>query len=83
MIFDYPENSLEPEDVTMLGNKYGVFIAVRQKARQSTLCVVIKGVEKFVGKYYHYKIKIERNTKNTCNVLPGSIKIINTTSAKK
>lgn len=54
LIFDYPE-TLEPDDIAAMGNKYGVFITVRQKSRQSTMCIVIKGVEKFVGVYYYYK----------------------------
>lgn len=33
-------------------NKYGVYISLRQKSRQSLMSVVIKGVEKFVGKYW-------------------------------
>lgn len=50
LIFDYPETNLGPGDIENLSNKFGVFIAVRTKSRQSTSCVVIKGVEKFVGK---------------------------------
>lgn len=50
LIFDYPENSIKPDDITALNHKFNVFIAVRQKSRQSTLCIVIKGVEKYVGK---------------------------------
>lgn len=49
LIFDYPESTLEADDIAAMGNKYGVFITVRQKSRQSTMCIVIKGVEKFVG----------------------------------
>lgn len=50
LIFDYPEMNLGPGSIESLSNKYGVYIAVRTKSRQSTSCVVIKGVEKFVGK---------------------------------
>lgn len=49
LIFDYPDSNIEQDDINMLGNKYGVFIALRQKSRQSTLCIIIKGVEKNVG----------------------------------
>lgn len=31
---------------------HDVFIAVRQKSRQSTLCVVVKGIEKFINNVY-------------------------------
>lgn len=51
LIFDYPDESVDPDAITMLGSKLGVFIALRQKSRQHTLCLVIKGVEKFVGQW--------------------------------
>lgn len=49
LIFDYPENSVKQEDLNTLMNQFGVFIAARHKQRQSTLCIVIKGIEKYVG----------------------------------
>lgn len=49
LIFDYPENSVKQEDINTLMNQFGVFIAARHKQRQSTLCIVIKGIEKYVG----------------------------------
>lgn len=51
LIFDYPDNSVGTFDVSNLMNKYGVFISLRQKSRQSVTSVVIKGVEKFVGEF--------------------------------
>lgn len=50
LIFDQPDNSMDTSNITNLSTKYGVFITVRQKSRQSTTCIVLKGVEKFVGK---------------------------------
>lgn len=50
LIFDFPENSIQEDDIKMLSHKFGVYIVVRQKSRQSTLCIVVKGVEKYVGK---------------------------------
>lgn len=50
LIFDYPDNSIKQDDITTLMNQLGVFIAARKKQRQSTLCIVIKGIEKYVGK---------------------------------
>lgn len=51
LIFDYPENSVKPEDLNALMNQFGVVIAARTKQRQSTLCIVIKGIEKYVGNF--------------------------------
>lgn len=56
LIFDYPETNLGPADIENLSNKYGVYIAVRTKSRQSTSCVVIKGVEKFAGRLNCWKV---------------------------
>lgn len=51
LIFDYPENSVKQEDINMLSNEFGVYIVPRHKQRQSTLCIVIKGIEKFIGNH--------------------------------
>lgn len=50
LIFDYPENSVK-HDINNIMTEFGVFIAARHKQRQSTLCIVIKGIEKYVGNY--------------------------------
>lgn len=50
LIFDYPDNTLDTLNVSNLSSKYGVFITVRQKSRQN-MCIVLKGVEKFVGTF--------------------------------
>lgn len=50
LIFDYPENP-EIEKNTNIMNQFGVTITVRVKRQQNTLCIVIKGIEKYVGKY--------------------------------
>lgn len=50
LIFDYPEKSVKQESIVTLMNKLGVLITVREKQRQSTLCIIIKGIEKYVGK---------------------------------
>ncbi|XP_031619044.1 protein bicaudal C [Contarinia nasturtii] len=58
LIFDYPENSVKQEDINALMEQFGVFIAARHKQRQSTLCIVIKGIEKYVGKIYEARHKL-------------------------
>lgn len=52
LIFDYPENTVKQEDINMLSNQFGVYIVPRHKQRQSTLCIVIKGIEKYVGNFF-------------------------------
>lgn len=37
---------------------YDVFIAVRQKSRQSTLCIIIKGIEKFISNIYEARYQL-------------------------
>lgn len=41
---------------------YDVFIAVRQKSRQSTLCIVIKGIEKFISNIYEARYQLLKMT---------------------
>jgi len=57
LIFDFPDNQTDASEIMSLNIKYGVYITLRQKARQSTLAIVIKGIEKFVGKYLHGRKK--------------------------
>ncbi|XP_052864286.1 protein bicaudal C [Anopheles cruzii] len=52
LIFDYPDNTVDSEEITNLMLTHDVFISVRQKSRQSTLCIVIKGIEKFIANIY-------------------------------
>lgn len=52
LIFDYPESTIDGDTVNNLMYTYNVFVAVRQKSRQSTLCVVIKGIEKYITNIY-------------------------------
>ncbi|EAA14677.4 AGAP009268-PA, partial [Anopheles gambiae str. PEST] len=52
LIFDYPENTVDSDEITKLMLTHDVFISVRQKSRQSTLCIVIKGIEKFIANIY-------------------------------
>lgn len=52
LIFDFPENNIESEKAAKIMKNLDVFINIRQKTRQSSLCVVIKGIEKFVDKIY-------------------------------
>ncbi|XP_055712848.1 protein bicaudal C isoform X2 [Phlebotomus papatasi] len=52
LMFDYPNNSIDPSDVAKLNNSLDVFITVRAKTRQSTLSIVIKGVEKYMNDVY-------------------------------
>lgn len=51
LIFDFPDSNNDASDIISLSTKYGVFITLRQKQRQSTLAVVIKGIEKYIGKF--------------------------------
>lgn len=53
LIFDFPDNQNDASEIMSLSTKYGVYITLRQKQRQSTLAIVIKGVEKFIGKPLH------------------------------
>jgi len=50
LIFDFPDNQNDASEIMSLNTKYGVYITLRQKQRQSTLAIVVKGVEKFIGK---------------------------------
>ncbi|XP_053675629.1 protein bicaudal C [Anopheles nili] len=52
LIFDYPDNTVDSDEITKLMLTHDVFISVRQKSRQSTLCIVIKGIEKFIANIY-------------------------------
>ncbi|XP_050101510.1 protein bicaudal C [Anopheles aquasalis] len=52
LIFDYPDNTVDSEVITKLMLEHDVFISVRQKSRQSTLCIVVKGIEKFIANIY-------------------------------
>lgn len=49
LIFDFPDNQTDASEIMNLNTKYGVYITLRQKQRQSTLAIVIKGIEKFIG----------------------------------
>lgn len=49
LIFDYPENTIDSDKIAKIMKTLDVFINVRQKTRQSTLCVVVKGIEKYIG----------------------------------
>lgn len=49
LIFDFPDNQTDASEIMSLNTKYGVYITLRQKQRQSTLAIVIKGIEKFIG----------------------------------
>ncbi|XP_055680364.1 protein bicaudal C [Lutzomyia longipalpis] len=52
LMFDYSNNTIDPSDVAKLNNNLDVFITVRAKTRQSTLSIVIKGIEKFIKDVY-------------------------------
>lgn len=61
LIFDYPESSIEPETINKIMYTYDVFVAVRPKSRQSTLCIVVKGIEKYITNVYearHHLLKL-------------------------
>ncbi|XP_023162321.1 protein bicaudal C isoform X2 [Drosophila hydei] len=48
LIFDFPDNQTDATEIMGLNIKHGVYITLRQKQRQSTLAIVIKGIEKFI-----------------------------------
>jgi len=52
LIFDYPEIDIDAEALTQLMTTHDVFITSRQKSRQSTMCIVIKGIEKYISNIY-------------------------------
>ncbi|EDW77980.2 uncharacterized protein Dwil_GK24769, isoform B [Drosophila willistoni] len=58
LIFDFPDNQNDASDIMSLNTKYGVLITLRQKQRQSTLAIVIKGLEKFIDKIYEARQEI-------------------------
>ncbi|ALC39912.1 BicC [Drosophila busckii] len=60
LIFDFPDNQNDASQIMGLNNKYGVYITLRQKQRQSTLAIVIKGIEKFIDKIYEARQEILR-----------------------
>lgn len=62
LIFDYPENTVDSEEITKLMYTHDVFISVRQKSRQSTLCIVIKGIEKFISNIYEARYHLLKCT---------------------
>ncbi|XP_055548937.1 protein bicaudal C [Wyeomyia smithii] len=62
LIFDYPENTVDSEEIAKLMFAHDVFISVRQKSRQSTLCIVIKGIEKFISNIYEARYNLLKCT---------------------
>ncbi|XP_055384865.1 protein bicaudal C [Condylostylus longicornis] len=58
LIFDYPYSQADTSEIFNLSNKYGVFISLRNKQKQSTMAVIIKGVEKFIDKIYEARHEI-------------------------
>jgi protein bicaudal C len=52
LIFDYPEVNIDNEVINKLMTTHDVYITSRQKSRQSTMCIVIKGIEKFITNIY-------------------------------
>ncbi|XP_017856704.1 PREDICTED: protein bicaudal C [Drosophila arizonae] len=58
LIFDFPDNQTDASEIMGLNIKHGVYITLRQKQRQSTLAIVIKGIEKFIDKIYEARQEI-------------------------
>nr|XP_036216038.1 protein bicaudal C isoform X2 [Bactrocera oleae]XP_036216039.1 protein bicaudal C isoform X2 [Bactrocera oleae]XP_036216040.1 protein bicaudal C isoform X2 [Bactrocera oleae]XP_036216041.1 protein bicaudal C isoform X2 [Bactrocera oleae] len=58
LIFDFPDSQNNASEIIGLSTKYGVYISLRQKQRQSTLAIVVKGVEKFIDKIYEARQEI-------------------------
>lgn len=55
LIFDYPENSVESDQINSMMKNLDLFIQIKNKSKQSTLCVVIKGIEKNISKSFKKK----------------------------
>lgn len=51
LIFDYPESSVESDQINSMMNNLDLFIQIKNKSKESTLCVVIKGIEKNISKF--------------------------------
>jgi hypothetical protein len=62
VIFDFPEINIENEIIKELMATHDVFISTRPKSRQSTMCVVIKGIEKFITNIYDARHDLLRLT---------------------
>lgn len=59
LVFDFPDLIVDDtSEIMNLSTKYGVFISLRQKPRQSTMHIIIKGVEKFIDKIYEARHEI-------------------------
>jgi hypothetical protein len=61
VIFDYPDINIESDVIKELMATHDVFISARPKARQNTMCIVMKGIEKFITNIYdarHHMLKL-------------------------
>lgn len=70
LIFDYPEVNIDNEVINKLMITHDVYITSRQKSRQSTMCIVIKGIEKFITNIYDARHQL---LKLTSDRIVGSI----------
>ncbi|XP_078045198.1 protein bicaudal C isoform X3 [Augochlora pura] len=61
LMFDLPEDSMssvDTENVSQLMQSLDVFINVRHKPKQSTLSVIIKGIERNAGNIYEARMQL-------------------------
>lgn len=58
LMFEYPDKNIDLDEIAQLNKTLDVFITVRSKSHHGALCIVIKGIEKYVGDVYEARSKI-------------------------
>lgn len=58
LMFEYPDKNIDLDEIAQLNKTLDVFITVRSKSHHGALCIVIKGIEKYVGDIYEARSKI-------------------------
>lgn len=67
VIFDFPDINIESEIIKELMASHDVFISARPKARQNTMCIVMKGIEKFIANIYDARHALLKLTSERVN----------------
>lgn len=67
VIFDFPDINIESEVIKELMASHDVFISARPKARQNTMCIVMKGIEKFISNIYDARHALLKLTSEPVN----------------
>lgn len=58
LMFEYPEKNIDLDEITEMNKVLDVFITVRSKSHHGSLCIVVKGIEKYVNDIYEARNKI-------------------------